>query len=147
MWSFVGEKPTWGRIDDGGKWRRMGVVWVEAYRWWEEKTTENRELWGTMQARGREERGGTCGRRWHLGRSSMSKYSFSQESCMPKCCSKMHMKMRLSGTGARKRNGLRRPVHKGEMNTGVPRRIWEIWLEDRRTHSVSVDFGSSLLIF
>lgn len=24
----------------------------------------------------------------------LSKYSFSQESCMPKCCSKMHMKMR-----------------------------------------------------
>lgn len=76
------------------------MVWVEACRCWEEKTTKRIVSYGgAMQARGREERGGTCRRRQYLGRSSMSKYSFSQESCMPKCCSKMHVKMRCDCQG------------------------------------------------
>lgn len=72
------------------------MVWVGTFRWWEEKTTRRAV---SYREQSKEERGGTCGRRQHLGGSTVSKYSFSKESCMPKCCSKMHMKMRYGCQG------------------------------------------------
>lgn len=78
---------------------------------------ENHDLERTMQARGREERGVTCRRRQHLRRSGRSKCSDSKESCVPKCCSKMHV------SRTEEEEWLGRPVLKGEMNTGVPCRI------------------------